>query len=75
MIPGKSRKEVQETMITTERAHILRDFIIEAVGKYRANTRNLPKQIVIYRDGIGGPSMTSLVQENEVRFITDALEN
>ncbi len=43
MIPGKSRKEVQETMITTERAAILRDFIVEAVGKYRSNTGNLPE--------------------------------
>jgi hypothetical protein len=43
MIPGKSRKEVQETMTTTERAAILRDFIVEAVGKYRSNTGNLPE--------------------------------
>jgi len=43
MIPGKARKEVQETMTTTERAAILRDFIVEAVGKYRSNTGNLPE--------------------------------
>lgn len=72
--PGMSRKQAQETMITNERSIILRDFIIDAVGKYRANTGNLPEQIVVYRDGMGGPSMTTLVQEIEVRAITEAIE-
>jgi hypothetical protein len=35
ILPGMTRKMAQETMITNERSVILRDFIIEAVGKYR----------------------------------------
>lgn len=61
ILPGQTKKQAQETMITNERSGILRDFIIEAVGKYRGNTGNLPEQIVVYRDGMGGPSMTALV--------------
>ena len=38
-------------------------------------TKQLPEQIVIYRDGMGGPSMTAKVQSFEVKVITDMLEN
>ena len=54
---------------------LVRDFTVEAVGVYKKNTGNLPEQIVVYRDGMGGPSMTALVQELEVRLITETLEN
>jgi hypothetical protein len=47
----------------------------EAMGVYNKNTQSLPEQVIIYRDGMGGPSMTSKVQKIEVNFITDLLEN
>jgi hypothetical protein len=31
--------------------------------------------VIIYRDGMGGPSMTVKVQNHEVKVITDVLEN
>ena len=48
----------------------MRDFTVEAVGIYKRNTGNLPEQIVVYRDGMGGPSMTALVQDLEVNIIS-----
>jgi len=47
----------------------------EAMGVYNKNTQILPEQVIIYRDGMGGPSMTTKVQEHEVKVITDLLEN
>ena len=48
--------------------------MIEAVGNYRKETGNLPEQIVIYRDGMGGPSLTTLVKDLEIKLISDTLE-
>jgi hypothetical protein len=45
------------------------------MGVYNRNTQSLPEQVIIYRDGLGGPSMTSKVQELEVKVITNLLEN
>ena len=42
---------------------------------YQKNTKSLPEKIIIYRGGMGGPTMTAKVQEHEVRVITDLLEN
>jgi len=58
-----------------ERAEILKGFVNDAMAVYRKNTQSLPEQIIIYRDGMGGPSMTAKVQELEVKVITDLLEN
>jgi aubergine len=73
--PGKSRREVQELLITFERSNILKGFVNDAMGNYQKNTKTLPEKIIIYRDGMGGPSMTTKVQEHEVKVITDLLEN
>ena len=42
---------------------------------YQKINSALPEQIVIYRDGMGGPSMTDWVQKQEVKVISDLLEN
>jgi len=57
------------------RIEILKGFIDDAMKTYSKNNGTLPEQIVIYRDGMGGPSLTKLVQENEVKNITELLEN
>ena len=72
--PGKSRREVQELLTTFERANILKGFVNDAMGNYQKNTKGLPEKIIIYRDGMGGPTMTAKVQEHEVKVITDLLE-
>ena len=33
----------------------------EAIVNWHKNTGQLPEQIVIYRDGMGGPSLTKMV--------------
>ena len=73
--PGKSLREVQELLTTFERADILKGFVNDAMGNYQKNTKSLPEKIIIYRDGMGGPTMTAKVQEHEVKVITDLLEN
>ena len=63
-------------MVTTlERAHILKTFVNDAMGNYHKNTKGLPEKIIIYRDGMGGLTMTAKVLEHEVKVITDLLEN
>ena len=47
----------------------------EAIHNWHKNTGQLPEQIVIYRDGMGGPSLTKMVQEREVETIRNYLEN
>lgn len=73
--PGKTLRDIQEILTTKERALILKDFVNEAMGEYQKNTKSLPEKIIIYRDGMGGPSMTTKVQELEVQVICDLLEN
>jgi len=73
--PGKSHREIQEILTTIERADIIKAFINEAMGEFQKNTKSLPEQVIVYRDGMGGPSMTAKVQEHEVRVISDLLEN
>ena len=75
LYPGKSRRDVQEILITLERANILKGFVNDAMGNYQKNTKGLPEKIIIYRDGMGGPTLTAKVQEHEVKVITDLLEN
>jgi hypothetical protein len=62
-------------LITLERANILKSFVDDAMGNYQKNTKSLPEKIIIYRDGMGGPTLTPMVQEHEVKVITDLLEN
>ncbi len=69
-----TRKELQEKTITTERAEIIKEFVNEAMENYQKNNKSLPEQIVIYRDGMGGPTMTVKVEEIEVKVITKLLE-
>lgn len=36
--------------------------MFEAVGNWQTENKSLPEQIIIYRDGMGGPSMTQKVE-------------
>jgi predicted Zn-dependent protease with MMP-like domain len=75
MYPNKSRGQILEILTTIERAYIIKNFVSEALGNFKKNTGEFPEQIVIYRDGIGGPTMTSRVQDYEVKVIIDMIEN
>jgi hypothetical protein len=62
-------------LLANERTNIIKTFVNEAMGKYQQTTKCLPEQVIIYRDGMGGPSMTVRVKEEEVKVIADLLEN
>lgn len=68
-------KEAQERVVTEERTQILSDFIKEALSTFKQSTKGtLPEQIIIYRDGLGGPSMATKVEEYEVSRILAAIK-
>lgn len=71
---GKSKDE-QETNTTLERQEILKTFFKEAIEYYQNyNKGSLPTQIIMYRDGMGGPTLIDKVLRHEVKFIVDYLE-
>lgn len=42
--------------------------------QYQINNKSLPDQVVIYRDGMGGPTLTAKVCNYEVNVIRELLE-
>lgn len=64
-LPGREKtkterrtKDEKETIVTEKRSEIVCKFIRDALGNYQnANKGPLPEQIIIYRDGIGGPTL------------------
>lgn len=71
---GKKKRELLEMKTTLARADIIRDFIGKAMMAYKKETKTLPDQVVIFRDGMGGPAMEKLVRDVEAPFISDFLE-
>jgi len=62
----KKPKSEQEQWIAQTRSEILTRFILDALENFRiTNKGQVPQQIVIYRDGVGGPSMQEKVLEME----------
>ena len=54
---GELTKDEQEMKVTDDRIGILGDFIGKALKNYDNFNKKMPSVIVIYRDGVGGPSM------------------
>ena len=44
-------------------------FLDEALKVYQNNNKVLPEQIVIYRDGIGGPLLMQKAKEKEINAV------
>ena len=62
---GKSKDE-QEEVQAAERTEIFGKFMLEAIDNFtKRNKGTRPEQIIIYRDGIGGPTMTQKVLKSE----------
>ena len=71
----KEGKDKQEDKLTETRAMILADEITKSLKHYQnGNKGNLPDQIVIYRDGLGGPSMEPKILANEVQYVLSAIQ-
>ena len=74
MYRKRSKREIQEILTTIERTDIIKSFINEAILNFQKNTSGLPEQIVIYRDGMGGQTMTGKVKGIEMKLIINMLE-
>ncbi len=71
---GKSKDE-QEDKITEERSGLMATSLVDALGVYKKNNMGLiPSQIIIYRDGLGGPSMINKVINNELPQVLSAIK-
>lgn len=69
-------KEIQEQETTARRTNILQSFILEALKSYgQRNKGRFPNQIIIYRDGVGGPTMEEKVKESEVNQVQQAIQS
>ena len=56
-----------DDLITESRAKIMASNIYEALQKYqKKNKKALPEQIIIYRDGIGGPILEEKCLKTEL---------
>ena len=63
-------------MITTDRAKILQDFMKESFNVYtQRNNGQRPGLIVVYRNGIGGPTFQEKCLNREIGQIQQAVKN
>ena len=75
MIKKGFTKESQEMKQVTELKFQIEDFVSAAINSYADhNSGCAPENIVIYRDGIGGPSFKDKVIENEVKYIEESIK-
>ena len=66
----KEGKEKQELKLAESRAMIMGEQMVKALGEsQKENNGRLSAQILIYRDGVGGPTMEPKVIENEIPFV------
>jgi hypothetical protein len=60
-------KDQQEDLITADRTKILEDFMRESFKVYTERNSGLqPGLIVMYRNGIGGPTLQEKVLSKEI---------
>ena len=68
------KKDAQEDAAVEKRISILQSFIQKALANYeKNNNKKLPDKIVVYRDGVGGPSMQEKVEKTEIKLISQAI--
>ncbi len=60
-------------MVCKERTQILEGFMKLALANYLAKNKNLPSTIVVYRDGVGGPTMMQKVLDQELETMCQAM--
>lgn len=68
-------KDEQETYICDRRAGYMHDAVETAMDIYaKHNKGSMPTQIIIYRDGIGGPSYFEKAERTEIPAIKEAIK-
>lgn len=65
--------EQQEQETSKNRSMHLMNFIKDACQNYNKQNKKLPDKIIVYRDGVGGPTMVHKVMENEASKINEEL--
>ena len=58
-----------------DRVSILSGFTEKALKNYEVHNKRLPDRIIVYRDGVGGPSMQKRVLEVELGKMTEAIKS
>eukprot|EP00347_Sterkiella_histriomuscorum_P007318 403349409 len=65
-----------ETIITEQRSEVICTFIQEALINYqKENNGQLPEQIIIYRDGIGGLSFQEKLKNFEIQKVVNVIQS
>ena len=65
----------RENLITEKRTEYVASFVLEALKKYQENNYGvLPEQILIYRDGCGGETMSQKIIKTEVPHVAHLLD-
>jgi len=73
--PNRITKDQQEDVITDERTKILESFLRDAFKFYtKKNNGQQPGLIVLYRSGIGGPTLQEKVLKKEIGQIKAAVQ-
>jgi hypothetical protein len=79
VIPPKEeihKRDYIERKSTEIRAELLSQFLTEALNFYQKGFKGiLPEKIVIYRDGIGGPTWKAKVLDYEVDYLIKHLQS
>lgn len=71
---NRKTKDEKEQIITELRANIMAKNIQEALKKHQEmNKGALPEQIIVYRDGIGGPTFAEKCKKTEVEQVVQAV--
>lgn len=67
--------EQRDERLLDDRISILSRFTEAALKNFEVHNKKLPGRIVVYRDGVGGPSMQEKVLKVELGKMTEALNN
>jgi hypothetical protein len=66
-------KAQQEERVCADRAQIVANFLVEALKFYHSQNKCLPTQVIVYRDGVGGPSYHEKVSRLEMPLVEQAM--
>jgi hypothetical protein len=73
LIGNELTKDQQEERVCQDRTGILQNFVGEALQKFISRNPFAPENIVIYRDGVGGPTMQRQVLNYELEKVSAAI--
>jgi aubergine-like protein len=69
-------KEAQEMHLTEARSIIIAGLMNRSLKLFQdKNNGKLPDQIVMYRDGCGGPTMETKIMKHEVEYVTKVISD